>query len=85
MERVNTSQMRRALGKVLQRLRKTGQPVLVEKARKPAAVLITLEDYHKRFIDRGDDEARRRIALEIQNVQAVLPEGVLGVLRRVRE
>jgi PHD/YefM family antitoxin component YafN of YafNO toxin-antitoxin module len=85
MERVNALQMRQSLGKVLQRLIKTGKPVLVEKDRKPAAVLITLEDYHKRFVDREADEARRQIAASIKNVKVVLPEGVHGALRRVRD
>ena len=85
MDRVNALQMRQSLGKVLQRLAKTGKPVLVEKDRKPAAVLITIEDYQKRFADREADEARRNIALRIKKSQAVLPESVCEALRRLRE
>ena len=84
MEHVNALQMRQSLGKVLQRLAKTGKPVLVEKGRRPAAVLISLEDFKKRFVDQEADEARRQIVRGIKEARAVLPESALVVLRRLR-
>jgi prevent-host-death family protein len=57
--------VRRNLGKVLRDLERHGQPVLVEKNREPAAVLITLRDFRERFVDRIAAEERERLATEI--------------------
>jgi hypothetical protein len=46
---------------VLRSLEKDGAPILVERARKPSAVLISLKDYGERFVDRAADEQRRAI------------------------
>ena len=56
MKKTNALKLRQSLGMILKDLQKTGQPLLVEKDRKPAAVLITVEDYFKRFVDREADE-----------------------------
>jgi prevent-host-death family protein len=39
------------LGKILETLNKTGEPVLLSKKNKIRAVLITHEDFKKRFVD----------------------------------
>lgn len=73
MSTTNALELRRALGKVLQRLEREGRPILIEKARKPTAVLISLRDYQERFADAGAAEERERLAREI-----------LGLRRRAR-
>jgi PHD/YefM family antitoxin component YafN of YafNO toxin-antitoxin module len=65
MRKVNALSVRQSLGKVLRELQRTGEPILVEKDRKPAAVLITLRDFHERFVERNAAEERRRITEEI--------------------
>ncbi len=65
MKKVNALAMRQSLGKVLRDLERTGEPILVEKGRRPAAVLITLRDYNERFVDRAAAEERRRVVTEI--------------------
>jgi prevent-host-death family protein len=42
---------RNNLGKILEALNKTGEPVLLSKKSKIKAVLITPEDFKKRFVD----------------------------------
>ena len=59
MEKVNALALRQSLGRVLKNLSKSGRPILVEKGRKPAAVLISLDDYRKRFVDKIADDQRR--------------------------
>lgn len=61
MQKVNALQLRQSLGKVLKRLEKTGEPILVEKNREPKAVMITLKDYQERFIRRPSAEERKKI------------------------
>ncbi len=65
MKKVNALSMRQSLGKVLRELERTGEPILVEKGRRPAAVLITLRDFNERFVDRAAAEERRRVVSEI--------------------
>ncbi len=65
MKKVNALSVRQSLGKVLRDLERTGEPILVEKGRRPAAVLITLRDFNERFVDRAAADERRRIVQEI--------------------
>ena len=51
METVNALKLRNNLGAVLDQLTETGEPILVSKDRKVRAVLITPEQYEKRFLD----------------------------------
>jgi prevent-host-death family protein len=65
MYKTNALELRRALGKVLQRLERDGAPILIEKARRPTAVLISLRDYQERFADAAAAGERERLAEEI--------------------
>lgn len=51
MEQVNALKVRNNLGEILDRLSKTGEPVLISKGRKIRAVLVTPEQFEKRFLD----------------------------------
>ena len=86
MEKVNALQLRQALGRVLRRLEKTGGPILLEKDRKPAAVIISLEEYRKRFVDVEADALRREVVDRIKAAQLTMPKGrsSLDVIREVR-
>lgn len=87
MKRVNALQLRQSLGKVLNHLKREGQPVVVEKDRKPAAVLISLEDYRLRFVDRDADETRRAIAERFRSAKLTLPKAQtsLELIRSLRK
>ncbi len=86
METVNALQLRQSLGRVLERLAKTGRPILLEKDRKPAAVIISLEDYRTRFVDIEADRRRTEIVERIKRAALRLPKGMstLELLREVR-
>ncbi|MFM7142040.1 MAG: type II toxin-antitoxin system Phd/YefM family antitoxin [Alphaproteobacteria bacterium] len=86
MEKVNALELRQSLGRLLQRLAKDGSPILLEKDRKPAAVIISLEDYRKRFVDVDADERRREMVERIKSARLTTPRGVssLDLLREVR-
>jgi PHD/YefM family antitoxin component YafN of YafNO toxin-antitoxin module len=79
MEKVNALQLRQSLGRVLQRLHKTGRPILLEKDRKPAAVLISLEDYRKRFVDVEADRLRTEMVERIKRAELRAPKGMTSV------
>lgn len=86
MKKTNALQMRQSLGKVLKRLKATGEPILVEQDRKPAAVLISLEDFQKRFVDRVADRNRKELVERIKRAKIKLPAGKtsLDLIREIR-
>jgi PHD/YefM family antitoxin component YafN of YafNO toxin-antitoxin module len=86
MEKVNALQLRQSLGKTLARLKKTGEPILVEKGRQPVAVLISLEEFQKRFVDFEADQRRRELVRKIRSADLPLPEGKssLDLIREIR-
>jgi prevent-host-death family protein len=86
MKRVNALEMRQSVGKVLRQLEKGGEPVIIERRRQPAAVLISLDDYEKRFADRDADEKRKEIVQRIRALRFKAPSGktTLDLLRHLR-
>jgi len=86
MKTVNALQIRNNLGKVLQELEETGEPILLSKGRKVRAALITFEDFQRRFIDRQAEEAQEkwRNALGELRAPRVGPRSSLDTLRELR-
>jgi len=86
MKTVNALQIRNNLGKVLQELEETGEPILLSKGRKVRAALITFEDFQRRFIDRQTEEAREkwRNALGELRAPRVGSRSSLDTLRELR-
>ena len=75
MQHVSALDLRQSLGKVLSKLKKAGRPILLTKDRKPAAVLISLEDYRRRFVDIEADVLRLAMVDKIANANLNVPEG----------
>lgn len=67
-------------------LDKIKEPILVEQDGKPRAVLISLEEYQRLFVDHQAMEQRRKAADEIRAMCAVSQGGlsVVEELRRLR-
>ena len=65
MKRVTALQLRQSLGKVVATLQRTGEPILLEKGRRPVAVLVSLKDFQERFVEKAAVEARERILAEM--------------------
>jgi prevent-host-death family protein len=86
MRSVNALDVRNKLGAILDELEKTGEPVVVSKGRRPRAVLITVGDYQKRFIDRQTEERRQELLAKVRAARASTVGGAdsLTVLRELR-
>jgi PHD/YefM family antitoxin component YafN of YafNO toxin-antitoxin module len=86
MKTVNALQVRNQLGKVLQELEETKEPILLSKGRKVRAALITIEDFQRRFLDRQAEEAREkwRDALRELRAPRVGSRSSLDTLRALR-
>jgi len=87
MEKATALELRNSLGKILKKLNKTSQPIVIERNSKPAAVLISLEDYKKRFVDKEADDKRKLMIQEILNNQLELPKNKtsLDLIREIRK
>ncbi len=82
--KVNALQLRQSLGKYLEKLQKTDEPLIIEKGRRPVAVLISLKVFRERFIDLREEQKRQEM-LEAFRLSAVTPtEDSLVALRDVR-
>ena len=58
---VNALKIRNEFGRVLESLKESGEPIIIEKNRIPVAVLISLEDFQNRFIDYRETEKKKEI------------------------
>ncbi len=82
--RVNALRVRQAFGKIIERLQAVDEPIIIEKGRKPVAVLISIKAFEERFIDQQDREKQKAI-IEMFRKSSVKPViNPLEVLRQLR-
>jgi len=86
MKIVNALKIRNNLGEVLDLLDKTGEPILVNKGRRLRAVLITPEQFKKRFLDYQAEEQRKHLLETIDSlkVNSLERKNSVAVLRELR-
>jgi antitoxin (DNA-binding transcriptional repressor) of toxin-antitoxin stability system len=86
MEQVNALKLRNNLGERLDRLRDKGEPILVSKGRKIRAVLVTPEQFEKRFLDWQAEEHRKRFLEKVAQLKKKKKSRLdsLAVLRQLR-
>jgi PHD/YefM family antitoxin component YafN of YafNO toxin-antitoxin module len=86
MKKTNALALRQNLGSIIDQLLQQGEPILVEKGRHPVAVLISLEDYRKRFVDVAADIQRRELVEKICKANIKLPPGKssIEIVREIR-
>jgi len=86
MEEVNALQIRNNLGEILDRLNDKGEPILISKGRKIRAVLVTPEQFEKRFLDWQAHENKKRFLEVIKRFRKGKKENLssITVLRQLR-
>ncbi len=86
MKIVNALQIRNNFGEILDLLKKNGEPILVSKGRKIEAVLITPEQFEKRFIDYQTKERKKELLDLIHGlrVDRLGTKSSLDILREIR-
>lgn len=82
--KVTALELRNRLGSILDRLDKDQQPVIVEKDRKPRAVLLPLALYRERFLDFQEKTLRDELVKEIKESAPPALRDTLAELRRLR-
>jgi PHD/YefM family antitoxin component YafN of YafNO toxin-antitoxin module len=86
MEEVNALKIRNNLGEILDRLSETGEPIFVSKGRKIRAVLVTPEQFEKRFLDLQVEEERKKFIKTVKGLRKgkKSKESSLSILRQLR-
>ena len=86
MKTVNALEIRNHLGAVLEELESEGEPILISKGRKVRAVLISIDDFEKRFVDKQAEEQRREFLQQMENLRSPNISGkpTLQILREMR-
>ena len=86
MKTVNALKIRNNLGEVLDMLKKRGEPILVSKGREIRAVLITPEQFKRRFLDYQSEEQKKQLFKTIQALKEnrMEKQESIQVLRELR-
>lgn len=86
MKQVNALKIRNNLGKILDQLNETGEPILVSKGRKLRAVLVTPEDFEKRFLDYRIKEDKKQLLNSMLTLRKKKKEPMesIEILRQLR-
>jgi prevent-host-death family protein len=82
--KVTALELRNRLGSILDRLDRDQVPIIVEKGRKPRAVLIPLSLYHERFLDLQEKALREELIREIRETAPPATRDTVAELRRLR-
>jgi PHD/YefM family antitoxin component YafN of YafNO toxin-antitoxin module len=86
MKTVNALTIRNNLGKILDMLKRTGEPILVSKGREIRAVLITPQQFKKRFLDYQAEEQKKQLLKTIEGLKQnrLEKQNSVEVLRELR-
>lgn len=86
MEEVNALKIRNKLGEILERLNDKGEPILISKGRKIRAVLVTPEQFEKRFLDWQTKDEKKRFLEVVKRLRKGKKESLssITVLRQLR-
>ena len=86
MEEVNALTLRNKLGEILDRLEKKEEPILISKGRKIRAVLVTPEQFERRFLDWQAEDKKEKLLANILRLRKKRKgaETSLAVLRNLR-
>jgi PHD/YefM family antitoxin component YafN of YafNO toxin-antitoxin module len=82
--KVTALQVRQSLGRILEKLRKQDEPIIIEKAREPVAVLISLKAFRERFVDWREEQKRRELVEAFRQNAAEPAVDSLTALREAR-
>ncbi len=82
--KVTALQIRQSLGKILEMLQATDEPIVVEKGRTPVAVLISLKTFRERFVDYREKEKRDRLLADVRDAAQKASEPSVRALRDLR-
>lgn len=86
MLEVNALTVRNKFGEILTLLEEKGEPILIKKRHKIRAVLVTPEQFERRFLDYQAEEKKKELLNNLRNLRGhrIGAEDSLTVLRKLR-
>ena len=69
MKTVNALEIRNHLGSILDELEREKEPILISKSRTVRGVLITPEDFRRRFVDIQAEEEKIKLLRKIEDLR----------------
>ncbi len=86
MKTVNALKVRNHLGEVLDMLTRSSEPILISKGGEIRAVLITPEQFKRRFLDYQAEERKRRLleTIEAMKEDSLEERESVALLRELR-
>jgi len=87
MKIINAVELRQSLGKVVARLEKGGEPILLARGKRVVAALISLSDFEERFVAEAASAARLEILEEMDALARPSSEGgdAARIVREMRD
>ncbi len=84
MKTVSALELRQTFGKVLGQMKRSCEPLIIEKNSEPVAVLIPYEEFKRRFVDRISEGERDALVARFSNESFSVTENSTEILRQVR-
>jgi hypothetical protein len=84
MKEINAVQLRQSLSRLVRDLERNGDPVILRLGRRRVGAIVSLRDFHERFVLKVAEEERKRLVDEIladRRPGAVPVQKVLDELR----
>lgn len=90
MKTITTLDLRKKLGAVLNEVSGKGEQVVVSRANKPLAVLISFEEYEEKVVKKNRENKLRAIAAEMerwkqQHLKETVHIDLVKAIREIRE
>ena len=90
MKTVTALDLRKKLGSVLNDVSKKGEPVMISRANKPLAVLISLDEYEEKILRKNREKKLKEISTEMdrwkkRHLRETVNIDIVKVIREVRE
>jgi prevent-host-death family protein len=82
--KTNVLKLRNALGQILEEVKASGEPLIVEKNREPIAVLISYQVFKQRFLDHLEKKKAENLVGEFRDNLGKAKASSLSVLRNMR-
>jgi prevent-host-death family protein len=90
MKNVTALDLRKKLGSFLNEVSKKGEQVMISRANRPLAVLISLAEYEEKVLNRNREKKLEKISSEMdrwkkRHLKATANVDIVKVIREVRE
>jgi prevent-host-death family protein len=84
MKKINALKFRQSFGAILDDLAKKQEALVIERSSKPVAVLISYEEFKRRFVDKFAENLKQEIISQFKKNSIKSKENTTQILRKIR-